>query len=439
MKPVLVAVSFVARGTGFGCVSRSILERLGGDFDVHVCGLGPADEASSTNGMTIHPASPSGGDPYGTYHGKALIEDLGASLVWLYNDIWILKNYAPMVQQLRPRPRIVISTLLDGRLADDALTSGLPPADRLVVCSEFGRRELQGSIERIRSQGHRVPVDRVDVVPYGVDTKAFRLTAGDLGSQLQPNGRRATKQAVFPSRPDLWDSFLVLNGNRPRPRKRLDLTLAAFALFARHTPPSVRLVLHNAATTSQDRIELRSMAETLGIGDRLEFLDGHASFLDIEWRNQLYNACEVGINTSMGEGWGLVSLEHAATGGAQIVPGHSASGELWRGAAAILPPSAPVQPAFSPLLLASVSHEHAADALGRLYREPDYRRELSCAGFHRATDPRLGWGNIASSWQRLFRHLLESSPIDATEGNARSRRLDADVENASTSSMPTSR
>ena len=31
----------------------------------------------------------------------------------------------------------------------------------------------------------------------------------------------------------------------------------------------------------------------------------------VERLNLIYNACEVGINTSTGEGWGLVSFEHA--------------------------------------------------------------------------------------------------------------------------------
>ena len=52
--------------------------------------------------------------------------------------------------------------------------------------------------------------------------------------------------------------------------------------------------------------------------------------------NLLYNACDVGINTSMGEGWGLISFEHGATGAAQIVPAHTSFIENWTGAADLL-------------------------------------------------------------------------------------------------------
>jgi D-inositol-3-phosphate glycosyltransferase len=45
--------------------------------------------------------------------------------------------------------------------------------------------------------------------------------------------------------------------------------------------------------------------------------------LPIEQLNQVYNAADIGINTCIGEGWGLVNSEHGATGVAQVVPDHT--------------------------------------------------------------------------------------------------------------------
>jgi hypothetical protein len=50
-----------------------------------------------------------------------------------------------------------------------------------------------------------------------------------------------------------------------------------------------------------------------------------------EQLNFLYNACDVGINTTTGEGWGMPSFEHAATRAAQIVPHHTSLADLWKG------------------------------------------------------------------------------------------------------------
>ena len=87
--------------------------------------------------------------------------------------------------------------------------------------------------------------------------------------------------------------------------------------------------------------------------------DGDLSDADL---NRLYNACDVGINTSMGEGWGLVSCEHGAAGAAQIVPDHTGCAELWRGRGELIPPARSYVPEFSPLEMGEVSPEGVARA-----------------------------------------------------------------------------
>ena len=72
-------------------------------------------------------------------------------------------------------------------------------------------------------------------------------------------------------------------------------------------------------------------ARQLGIADRLLVSTTAADHptLDDEHLNLVYNACDVGLNTSTGEGFGLVALEHGATGAAQVLPDHSACAELY--------------------------------------------------------------------------------------------------------------
>ena len=67
---------------------------------------------------------------------------------------------------------------------------------------------------------------------------------------------------------------------------------------------------------------------SLDLGDRVHVSRDEFSNDDL---NRLYGACDVGVNTSCGEGWGLVSFEHALTGAAQVVPRNSVCEELWEG------------------------------------------------------------------------------------------------------------
>ena len=89
------------------------------------------------------------------------------------------------------------------------------------------------------------------------------------------------------------------------------------------------------------------------------------------------DAGSIGINTSMGEGWGLVSCEHGAAGAAQVVPDHTGCAELWRGRGELIPVARSYVPEFSPLEMGEVSPEDVAQALEALYRDPGRRQELA--------------------------------------------------------------
>ena len=51
--------------------------------------------------------------------------------------------------------------------------------------------------------------------------------------------------------------------------------------------------------------------------------------LPVKQLNVAYNCADVGVNTCLGEGWGLVNFEQAATGVAQVVPDHTSLKEIF--------------------------------------------------------------------------------------------------------------
>jgi D-inositol-3-phosphate glycosyltransferase len=194
-------------------------------------------------------------------------------------------------------------------------------------------------------------------------------------------------------------AWVVLNASRPDPRKRIDLSLEAFARFARTRPPDVRLCLHQAHAHAQFVEPLRRLAAELGIADRLLWWPLKPGVLDDALLNRLYNACAVGLNTSLGEGFGLVSFEHAATGAPQLLPDHPALRELWGEAALRLGPVRPVRTEYSPLRLGEVDPQSVADGLTRLHEDRVAYAELSAAGRVRCQAPDLRW---RSSAERLL-------------------------------------
>jgi glycosyltransferase involved in cell wall biosynthesis len=427
----LIAIGAYHPQTGFTRVLWSILSRLGPRFDVHYIGIGYKGERVRTGGVTLHPCNLRGGDLFGAFQGAALAQEIGARVVLCLNDLWMLKNYVTPFAPILGRVPVVMYVPLDGRLPDDELIAPFAAIDCLVAYTKFGRDEIRRGIASREAGGARFACREVEVIPHGVDTEIFRPLAGDIDRQLEPGARQAWRRQAFPDRPDLWDAFLVLNANRPMPRKRVDQTIDGFAQFARQAPPAdsfsggVKLVLHHAIMNRDERAQILAWAEAAGFGDRLVLSSSPASgpeMMTDERLNLLYNACDVGVNTAMGEGWGLVSIEHAATGAAQIVPRHSACEEIWDGAALLLDPVKRMVPPFALLEMAAVWPDALAAALDVLYAKPSLLKALSRAAYERATRPEWTWTRVAEQWERLFTRLVEEREQADAGANAAPRQ-----------------
>lgn len=378
--------------TGLARVMRSILEPLADHYDIHFIAIGHKGPMK-TGRITVHPCNLRGGDVFGAYQAREFIEKHRPEVVFLVNDLWILSKYARSLADRASRTKVVCYCPLDGKIMDGGLIKPLTSFDRLVVYTEFARREFERAAER-----GGVSLPPMEVMPHGVDTDVFR--------PLSKEERLAARRLLFPNRPELHDAFIVLNANRAQPRKRIDLTIEGFARFARGKPENVRLYLHHAVASAEERVEIARQARARGISGRLiPSPDGTRRVSDEEL-NEIYNACDVGVNTAMGEGWGLVSFEHAATGAAQIVPRHGACAELWEGSAELLDPADSRVPEFSLLEMRSVSPGGVAAALERLYSDRAHRGDMSRAAYRNAT--RYRWDEISARWRRLFDEALRT-------------------------------
>src|SRR5207247_2209764 len=282
-------------------------------------------------------------------------------------------------------------------------------ADRIVAYTHFARAEFEGAFRRLREKQAGRDFPAVDVIPHGVDRDRFHPLAD----------RAQAKRRVFGDRPDAGESFVVLNASRPDKRKRVDLTVRGFAMFAAGKPANVRLCLHHPIMGGAAEPELGPVIRECGLGERVSVNPLGSEIVGDDELNLLYNACDVGINTAMGEGWGLVSFEHGAAGAAQIVPDHTACAELWRGRAELIPPARSYVPEFSPLEMGEVSVEDVAQSLEALYRDPARRQELARAAVSVAQNPAYSWDVVTRQFDDLVVGLAGDTEI--TKARARTR------------------
>lgn len=401
-RPTVLVVGDGVFPTGFARVLHSLLDRLKDRWEFHHLAL-------NYNGGP-HPldwevyAAGEQGDYFGANRIRELVERLRPRLVFLLNDPWVLGRYIEPLDDFQSSLRVVAYSPVDAEYLELPLIGPLHKLDHLVLYTEFGRRQIEESFAPMRQSVPDFPFPRLSVIPHGVDTELFHPLTSENGTP----GRIRARQQLFPAPDHFQDDFIVLNANRNQPRKRIDLTIMGFAQFARDKPPGVRLYLHMGVEDCGWNVI--ALARRYGIEDRLILtaVEQYLPAVADPMLNQIYNACDVGINTSLGEGWGLINMEHAATGAAQVVPRHSACEELWTGAAVLL------EPAFSLVterLLTEgrvVSPGEVARSLEALYRDPELLAEMSDTARGVATRPEYQWSYIAEQWNGLFLETLEN-------------------------------
>ncbi|HEY0783755.1 MAG TPA: glycosyltransferase [Thermoanaerobaculia bacterium] len=401
-RPVLLAVGDGVVPTGFARVLHSLFDLLKDRWEIHHLAINYEGGATDL-GWEVYPAG-SDGDFYGGNRIRELAERVKPELVFLLNDPWVLGRYLSPLQELRGELKIVAYSPVDAGPLDPTLIEPLQALDHLVLYTEFGRREIERALSPLRAARPELPFPTLSVLPHGVDTAVFHPLPSEDGA----SGRLLARRELFPGPDHFASDFIVLNANRNQPRKRIDTTIRGFARFAEDKPPGVRLYLHMGLEDCGWNIV--TLARRHGIEDRLivTAMERFQPAVADSVLNRIYNACDVGINTSVGEGWGLVNLEHAATGAAQVVPRHSACEELWTGAGVLM------EPAYSlttERILTEgwvVTPEEVASALESLYRSPERCAELSQRSRAVATRADLQWAAIAERWNRLFRDVLRS-------------------------------
>jgi glycosyltransferase involved in cell wall biosynthesis len=397
-----MGLRFLAIGDGvapteLARIVHSVLRRLPRDeYEIHHLAHNYFGDPHGED-WKIYPASLSGSH-YGFHRVRELIERLDPEVVWLVNDLWVQDRYLEILKDIGARARLITYSPVEGPPVDREWLRHASNVETFVVFSEFAREEV------LKAGG--VEAQRIHVVPLGVDTETFfpipdRIDAA--GRVVQTGAERAKEKLGIAGDGNAADAFVVLNANRNQTRKRIDVTLRAFAAFARGKPAAVKLYLHMG--TEDAGWNILKLAERLGIDKRLIISENPNTIpgMPDAFLNWLYNACDVGINTAAAEGWGLVSFEHAACRRAQIVPRLASLEPIWEGACEFL--DIAEEFVFEKTLIEGrlVDVRSAANALERLYASRDRRQQIADAGWRLATREELNWGVVARSWDQLFR------------------------------------
>lgn len=403
-RPTILAVGDAIAATGFSRVMCTILGHLSSEYDIHHLGINYFGDPHD-KGWNIYPASV-GGDLQGINRLNPLVKKVRPDLIFILNDIWVLADYMKQLNELKPECKIIMYCPIDSGPIEPSIPEKLEGITRFVVYTGFAKAVVEEALASLKESRPDFSFPEIEVIPHGVDTSVFYPYSKGAYGEISSPGRQRAIKSLFGDDPDYVNSFILLNANRNQPRKRIDITIKGFALFAENKPDNVKLHLHMGVDDAGWNVI--QLARRHKIDKRLILTTGGSNIPSVpdSQLNDIYNASVVGINTSIAEGWGLVSFEHAATGAAQIVPNHSACKELWQGAALMLEP---VMSLTTEQILTEgkyVSPDGVAQALELLYQDPDLLMGMSKAAHENALDPRYQWDAIARRWHELFQNTL---------------------------------
>lgn len=397
---------------GFSRVVESVLNALAPAYDLHHLIVNDRSP-DRRNTWTVH-GNPYLPDLHSTRALQEVLERIEPDVLIVVDEPWICARRLDLVHDQYSRLRTIMYCAVDGDASvTPRIAASLARAGMIVVFTEFARNIIGSRIADL-------PQDRLRIIPHGVDLNTFFPLCGRDPAAFQKS-RKQARRLLFSQIPELEDAFIVLNANRNQPWKGIDACIDGFARFAKDKPAGVKLYLHMGTRAAApgtlpliDQFEIRDRLLYTALSDR------HPD-VSSERLNLIYNACDVGLNTSDKEGWGLISFEHAATGAAQVVPRNSAPAELWQGSALMLECEKERSIRGYRRGGHAVKAESIAEQLGILYANPEYRLQWAEAAYRNATQPKYGWQNIARQWTCVFDDVLAKPP-----GSLASVKFDGD-------------
>jgi glycosyltransferase involved in cell wall biosynthesis len=385
--------------TGFARVTENVISRLKDDFEIVVLGNNWwGDPTPLQAEYKMYPSSNRHQTaPFGEQRIREIVEREEPDVVFTINDMWIINEQYNQIKDLHKagKFKFVGYAPMDSYAWTGCLADTANEWDAVVSYTEFGAYEfMNGGITKA-----------ITVIPHGV-------TPGQFYPTDKAEARR--KLGLKP------ESFIVFNGNRNQFRKRIDITIKAFAAFAVDKPEAMLYLHMGLKDQGWDIMEVfaREMSRVgLDPNNRIIMTSNQPNppNVSVEMLNDIYNACDVGVNTCKGEGWGLVNFEHAACRVAQVVPDHTSCKEIFEGCGELIRCDHVDVDTNYAREMPCPSSDHLTEILNELYHSPEYCQRVADDCYNRVTDSQFAWDTVASQFGGVFEEVLSQVTETVTQ------------------------
>ena len=384
LKPRLLWISDHVVDTGFARVAKNVLEHLRHHWDIHVIGINSVGDPHSYP-YPIYPAR-NGGDIWGLGRFRELVPYLRPDIICILQDPWIVSRFLEFERDEVPMAAYMP---VDARNIPPNVCTALNKLQLAIFYTKFGEREC-------RQSGYQ---GQSEIIPHGVDPTIYR-----------PLSRSYSRSRLNFSTELGPDAFIVGNVNRNQPRKRLDLSVEYFAEWIKQRRVKNAYLYLHCAQQEQAGWNLSQLAHYYGIQKNVilpaaDVVTAAEGFPE----NQMpfvYNSMDVHVSTTLGEGWGLSSVESAACGIPQIVPQYSALGEWLAGAAYFVSCTSHETHIVVNTIGGVADKRGFIEALDAMYRDPAMRSQYGSLGLFRVLDPKFRWAAVAGRFHEVLTQMM---------------------------------
>ena len=390
---VLVYADAPTCATGFSTVSRNICEALykTGRYEIDIFGINFWGDPY-TLPYRIWPAGTNQErDPYGRTKFGNMAQHMEFDILFCLQDTFILEFMPDLISKLKAAGKTFKSICyfpIDGKPKENWVKT-VDSADKLVAYSEYGKKQSEDVYPNVQD---------MRIITHGANVVDFKLLPEEeiINFKKMYFGKHA-------------DKFIVVNLNRNQHRKDIPRTIAAFKEFRKEVPESI-LYLHMAA--KDQGWDLIEVCKTYGFNntDDVIFPEnfGPNQGYPTPVVNMIYNAADLVVSTTLGEGTGLSWLESMATKTPVLMPNNTAMTEFITEERGYLcdsgttPSLHTVLPNDNEVIRPLVDIEDMAKKMVHIYNNYD-EAIVKAENAYRWINKDMNWqGNIGKEWVKLF-------------------------------------
>lgn len=395
---ILAYADAVCCATGFGSVARNIFEALykTGRYEIDQFAINYWGDPHSFP-YRLWPAGTGSQDPYGRQKFVNMAPRMEFDILFLLQDSFIMDFLPTLLPHLKTNRMTPFKSILYfpvDSVLKESWGKNINDADNIVAYSEFGRNEALKVMNR----------PDMTIIPHGVNIREYY--------PLPKADAEAFRKNYFKS---AADKFIITNLNRNQQRKDIPRTIKAFVEFRKQVPDSI-LYLHMAM--KDQGWDLPEVCRQMGLDISKDVIFpqnfGPNQGYPREIVNALYNASDVIVSTTLGEGFGLSWIEAMAAKTPVIMPRNTAMTEFITEDRGYLVDSGTneslytVLPHDNEVLRPLVDVDDMVKTLVHIYNNRDEAKKKA-ENAHKWIVKEMDWqGSIADKWVKLFDKVADT-------------------------------